>query len=47
MGTCYKDFTIIKGRHKSRNKADIDKDGVVNMADIAIVTENWLKSIED
>ena len=38
------DCVVIVGRHKPINKADINKDGVVNTVDIAIVAENWLNS---
>ena len=38
------DCVVIVGRHKPINKADINKDGVVNTVDIAIVAENWLES---
>jgi len=38
------DCVVIVGRHKPINKADINKDGLVNTVDIAIVAENWLQS---
>ena len=38
------DCVVIVGSHKPINKADINKDGVVNTVDIAIVAENWLQS---
>ena len=38
------DCVVIVGRFKPINKADINKDGLVNIFDIAIVTENWLNS---
>ena len=38
------DCVVIVGRHKPINKADINKDGLVNAVDIAIVAENWLQS---
>ncbi len=38
------DCIVIKGKHKPINKADINKDGVVNVVDMAIVAENWLES---
>ncbi len=38
------DCVLIKGWHKNPNKADINKDGVVNMIDIVIVSENRLRS---
>ncbi len=43
------DCILIKGWHKAPNKADINKDGVVDMTDFAIISENWLQSsvVED
>ena len=43
------DCILIKGWHKAHNKADINKDGVVDMTDFAIISENWLQSsvVED
>jgi formylglycine-generating enzyme required for sulfatase activity len=43
------DCVVIRGKHKPINKADINKDGLVNTVDIAIVAENWLESsvVED
>jgi hypothetical protein len=38
------DCIVIVGNHKPINKADINKDGVVNTIDMTIVAENWLKS---
>jgi hypothetical protein len=38
------DCVLIRGRHKPINPADINKDGVVNAADFAIFTQNWLQS---
>ena len=38
------DCVVIRGKHKPINKADINKDGLVNTVDIAIVAENWLES---
>ncbi len=38
------DCIVIVGRHKPINEADINKDGVVNSVDMAIVAENWLES---
>jgi len=38
------DCILIRGRHKPLNAADINKDGVVNAADFAIFTQNWLQS---
>ena len=41
------DCILIKGRYKAHNKADINKDGVVDSADFAIIAQNWLQSTED
>ena len=43
------DCVVICVKHKPINKADINKDGVVNMLDIATVAGNWLESsiVED
>ncbi len=43
------DCVVIRGKHKPINKADINKDGVVNMADIVMLAGNWLQSsiVED
>ena len=43
------DCVVIRGKHKPINRADINKDGVVDMVDFAILAENWLQSsiIED
>ena len=43
------DCVVIRGRHKPTNKADINKAGVVNLADVVMVAENWLLSsiVED
>jgi len=43
------DCILIRGKHKPFNKADINKDGVVNSVDFAIIAENWLQSsiVED
>jgi hypothetical protein len=43
------DCIVIRGKHKPINKADINKDGVVNMADVVMVAKNWLLSsiVED
>lgn len=43
------DCILIRGRHKPINPADINKDGVVNAADFAILAQNWLQSsvVED
>ena len=38
------DCVLVKGWHKAPNKADINKDGVVDMTDFAIISENWLQS---
>ncbi len=38
------DCILIRGRHKPIDPADINKDGVVNAADFAIFTQNWLQS---
>lgn len=38
------DCIVIRGRHKPFNEADVNKDGVVNMTDFALMTENWLQS---
>ena len=38
------DCIVIRGKHKPFNKADINKDGVVNSLDFAILAENWLQS---
>ncbi len=43
------DCVLIRGKHKPFNKADFDKDGVVNTIDFAIFTQQWLQSsiVED
>jgi hypothetical protein len=38
------DCVIIRGRHKPLNKADFNGDGIVDMADFAAFSENWLQS---
>jgi probable HAF family extracellular repeat protein len=38
------DCILIRGRHKPINPADINKDGVVNIADFVIFAQNWLQS---
>ncbi|MFC1782527.1 LamG domain-containing protein [Planctomycetota bacterium] len=38
------DSVKIVGRHKPLNQADINKDGVVDLADFVIFSNNWLKS---
>ena len=38
------DCVVIRGRHKPLNSADINKDGRVNLLDLAAVSENWLQS---
>jgi len=37
------DCIVIRGRHKPFNEADINKDGVVNSIDFAVIAENWLE----
>jgi len=37
------DCILIRGKHKPLNQADINKDGVVNNIDFAIIAENWLQ----
>jgi len=37
------DCVVIRGKHKPINKADINKDGVVNMLDVVMVAGNWLE----
>jgi N-acetylneuraminic acid mutarotase len=39
-----KDCIIVRGKAKSLHGADINKDGVVNMVDLAMVSEMWLQS---
>ncbi len=38
------DCVRIIGKFKPINKADINKDGVVNMIDMMLISENWLQS---
>ena len=38
------DCVVIRGRHKPINKADINKNGLVDLADLTLLIENWLKS---
>ncbi len=38
------DCLTVRGKHKPFNRADIDKNGVVNIVDFAIVSDNWLQS---
>ncbi|MHC4658773.1 MAG: PKD domain-containing protein [Planctomycetota bacterium] len=38
------DCILIRGKHKPFNKADINKDGVVDSIDFAIFAQNWLQS---
>ena len=38
------DCVVIRGKHKPINGADINKDGVVDMADFAMFAESWLQS---
>ena len=37
------DFIEIKGFHKAPKKADLNTDGIVDLADFAILTEDWLQ----
>jgi internalin A len=37
------DCIVIQGSHKPMNRGDINQDGVVNMVDLAIVSDNWLE----
>ncbi|MDH4238705.1 MAG: hypothetical protein OEW48_04000 [Phycisphaerae bacterium] len=39
-----RDSVLIRGRHKPINKADFNGDGIVDMADFAAFSENWLQS---
>jgi hypothetical protein len=43
------DCVSVIGKHKPLNKADINRDGKVDLADFAIFSENWLQSsvVED
>ena len=43
------DCILVRGKYKPFNKADINKDGVVDLRDFSIFAENWLKSsiVED
>jgi hypothetical protein len=38
------DCIVVRGKSKPFNKADFDKDGMVNMVDFAVMAENWLQS---
>ncbi len=38
------DCIVIRGKHKPLNAADLNKDGVVNVVDLAIMSHNWLQS---
>lgn len=38
------DYIEIKGFRKSPKKADINQDGIIDLADFAILTEDWLQS---
>ncbi len=38
------DCIVIRGRHKPIHPADINEDGVIDVADFAIFTQNWLQS---
>jgi hypothetical protein len=35
---------LIRGEHKPFNKADINRDGVVDLVDLAAIAESWLQS---
>lgn len=37
------DCILIKGKYKAHNKADINRDGVVDGADFFLMAENWLQ----
>ena len=37
------DCVVIHGKHKPLNRADFNGDGIVDMADFAAFTENWLQ----
>lgn len=43
------DCILVRGKFKSFNSADLNKDGVVDAVDFAMLAENWLKSsvVED
>ena len=38
------DCIAIRGKYKPFNEGDLNKDGVVNSLDFAIIAENWLQS---
>jgi hypothetical protein len=38
------DCIVVRGKSKPLNKADIDKNGTVNIVDLAIMAESWLQS---
>jgi len=38
------DCILIRGKHKPFHKADLNKDGVVNSQDFAILAETWMQS---
>ncbi len=37
------DCIVIRGSHKPFNRADVNKDGVVDVGDFAIFAEEWLE----
>jgi hypothetical protein len=37
------DCILIRGRHKPFNKADINKDGIVNILDFSMMAKYWLE----
>ena len=39
------DCILIRGRYKPFNEADINKDGVVNNIDFAVIADNWLEGL--
>jgi putative endonuclease len=39
-----KKSTLIKGKYKAHNKADLNADKIVDMLDFAIFADNWLQS---
>jgi hypothetical protein len=38
------DCIVVRGKFKSFNSADLNKDGMVDSVDFAVLAENWLKS---